>query len=31
VHVGALQVFDELQLETLGVGEFADGGGNLLS
>jgi hypothetical protein len=28
VHVGALQVFDELQFKALHVGEFADGGRN---
>ncbi len=28
VHVGALQVFDQLQFEALRVGELADAGGN---
>jgi hypothetical protein len=25
VYVGALQILDELQFQTLGIGEFADG------
>ncbi len=28
VHIGALQVLDELQFEAFGVGEFADASGN---